>query len=223
MCGRYDLSESGRTLKIGDFELILTTSQPRYNICPTQLAPVIRRGPDRQLTLDELRWGLVPGWAKDTSGAAKCINARSETVAEKPMFRGAFKKRRCLVPADGYYEWQMAKPRKLPWRFTRKDQQPLLFAGLWETWRPSGQEEQPEVRTFTILTRAPSPKVAEIHDRMPVILDPRAASRWLDPEMNEETLLTLCAPSSEEFLTMARVSAVGDQPPQPPDQGELPL
>lgn len=223
MCGRYDLSESGRTLKIGDFELILTTSQPRYNICPTQKAPVVRRDPDRRLTLDEFRWGLIPGWAKDGSSAAKCINARSETVAEKPMFRSAFRKRRCLVPADGYYEWQMAKPRKLPWRFTRLDRQPMLFAGLWETWRPPGESAVDEVRTFTILTKAPTPKVSEVHDRMPVILEPEAAVQWLDPDASEQQLLALCAPSSLELLTMVRVTVVGDSPPRSLDQGELPL
>ncbi|MBL9139054.1 MAG: SOS response-associated peptidase [Verrucomicrobiales bacterium] len=223
MCGRYDLSESGRTLKIGDFELILTTSQPRYNICPTQKAPVVRRGPTGSCTLEELRWGLIPAWAKDTTSAAKCINARSETVAEKPMFRSAFRRRRCLVPADGYYEWQMAKPRKLPWRFTRLDRHPMLFAGLWESWRPPGQTDAPEIETFTILTRAPTPRIAEIHDRMPVILEPEAAAMWLDPSTTEAQLITLCAPSSQELLTMARVTLVGESPPRAPDQGELPL
>jgi putative SOS response-associated peptidase YedK len=223
MCGRYDLSESGRTLKIGDFELILTTSQPRYNVCPTQLAPIIRRRDDLQFSLDDYRWGLIPAWAKDGNSAAKCINARSETVSEKPMFRSAFRKRRCVVPADGYYEWQMAKPRKLPWRFTRMDRQPLLLAGLWESWRPPGMPEAPEIRTFTILTKVPSPKVSEIHDRMPVILEPDTANLWLDPTTTEDQLRTLCAPSEIELLTMVRVNVVGDGPPQAPDQGELPL
>ena len=208
MCGRYDLSESGRALRIGDALLTLEGSRPRYNVAPLQRAPVVR-GDDGQLVLDEARWGLVPGWAKDASGAARCINARSETVADKPMFRTAFRKRRCLVPADGYFEWEASPSGKLPWRFVRQDRQPLLFAGLWETWHPpAGTDPTLELKTFTILTTAARDQLAEIHDRMPVIFNAQSAQLWIDPATDVAVLSALVQQTDHLTIERYRVSTV---------------
>lgn len=204
MCGRYDLSETGRTLRIGDVLLTLTTSHPRYNVSPLQRAPIVRRVAG-QLQIQDLRWGLIPGWAKDATLAAKCINARGETVAEKPAFRTAFRRRRCVVPADGYFEWQKVATQKLPWRFVRRDRQPFLFAGLWETWQPPEAPETP-LETFTILTTEPNPVAAEVHDRMPVILGPETAATWLEPETTPEALRALLGPAGADVLERYRVS-----------------
>lgn len=207
MCGRYDLSETGRTLRIGDIELVLTTTRPRYNVAPLQMAPVVRRG-DEGLWIADLRWGLIPSWARDGSLASRCLNARSETVAEKPVFRAAFRKQRCLVPADGYFEWQRGGPPKLPWRFVRRDRQPLLMAGLWESWRPPEAKEGPDLGTYTILTTAPNGDAAAVHDRMPVLLTPAGAAAWLDPAADRNGLLALCVAPPDGWLERYRVATV---------------
>jgi len=155
---------------------------PRYNIAPTQPVPVIRqhpREPVRDLSL--VRWGLVPSWAKDTSAAARMINARSETAAAKPVFRDALRFRRCLVPADGFYEWSRTGKAKQPYCFEVNDGELFAFAGLWDRWRdPNGTA----VETCSILTTAPNAVTAPVHDRVPVILDPDSYDLWLDPGMN---------------------------------------
>ena len=206
MCGRYSLAKPPMRLRVGAEVLPLVIERPRYNVAPMQLAPVIRFR-DGQLVTDELRWGLIPAWAKDAKFAAQCINARSETVADKPAFRSAFKSRRCLVPADGFYEWAAVAKQKLPWRFVRTDGEPFLLAGLWECWEP---KEQPAVReeTFTILTTVPNEVTRPVHDRMPVILDAEAALRWLAPEATGETLSALCVPCPSDTLRRFRVSTV---------------
>jgi putative SOS response-associated peptidase YedK len=172
-----------------------------------QRAPVVRWR-QGELTIDELRWGLVPRWAKDETLAANCINARCETVADKPMFRDAFQYRRCLVPADGYFEWQKTDQGKLPWRFVRRDRQPLLLAGLWDSWRPPDAPDGQMVETYAVLTTTPNGDSAHVHSRMPVILEPEAAARWLDPGMDKENLQALCASSPDGLLEAYRVSTV---------------
>ncbi len=237
MCGRYDLSETGRTLRIGGFEVILATVPPRYNVSPLQTVPVIRRR-QVELFVSDLRWGLVPRWSRDASMAARCINARAETVAQKPMFRSAFERRRCVVPADGYYEWQKAGRLRLPWRFVRRDGQPLLFAGVWESWKPPADPEGPGLQTFSILTTTANGMASEVHDRMPVLLDPSGAVGWLDPAAVPGDLLGLCAPPANELLNRYRVSTVvnnsrndtpeciqsakGDELPLPPSEPREP-
>jgi putative SOS response-associated peptidase YedK len=136
---------------------------------------VIRKG-SGGLEEANLRWGLIPSWAKDPKIGVQCINARAETISEKPSFREAFQKRRCLVPADGFWEWETIGKKKIPWKFTRSDGEEFCMAGLWEAWNsPEGILE-----TFTIITTSPSELVRSVHDRMPVILIPEAGDEWLE-------------------------------------------
>ncbi len=165
--------------------------RPRYNIAPSQDVAVARAAPDGR-TLAMLRWGLIPAWARDSAIGHKLINARSETAAEKPSFRSAFRHRRCLIPADGFYEWQRRGGTRQPWLFGLRDGAPLVFAGLWERWTvPEGAaltrslaERSPgnAVETCTILTTAANETAAPVHGRMPVILPPDAWDPWLAGE-----------------------------------------
>ena len=186
MCGRYTLTVTPEALrKLFGFE-VTPNLEPRFNIAPTQFAPVVRvRGGKGsgggEKTLDLLRWGLVPSWSRDMSGAAKLINARGESVAEKPSFRAAFAERRCLVPVDGFYEWRTENGVKQPFRIGFRGGKPFAFAGLWESWMaPEGAENAGEaVDTFTIVTTDANPKLRPIHHRMPVIVDPAEYDAWL--------------------------------------------
>ncbi len=202
MCGRYSLTtptEAMRQLFLFDN---LPNLEPRYNIAPTQSAPVVRRdGAGGGRTLALLRWGLVPSWAKEIAIGARMINARAETVAEKPAFRAAFRERRCLVAADGFYEWQKTADGKQPWRICPTDRGPFAFAGLWERWRgPDG-----EVETFTIITTVAGPSLSAIHPRMPVILAAPDHAAWLAPATPPDALKTLLAPFPDDQLAAYRV------------------
>jgi putative SOS response-associated peptidase YedK len=182
MCGRYRLSRRKQIVEeYFDCSSDEPDWSPRYNIAPTQPVPVIRENPKepaRELSL--MRWGLIPSWAKDSSVAAQMINARSETAATKPAFRGALKFRRCLIPADGFYEWLRTGKSKQPYCFEVNDGQLFAFAGLWDRWKdPSGNW----MKTCSILTTTPNAVTAAVHDRMPVILDPDSYDLWLDPGM----------------------------------------
>ena len=166
---------------------------PRFNIAPTQDAPVIAQDREsRRVGL--LRWGLIPSWAKDPAMGSRMINARAETVAEKPAFRGAFRRRRCLVPADGFFEWKReggegaGKGHKTPYWIHMAGREPFVMAGLWEKWHPG---EGAPVYTFTILTTEADPTIREIHPRMPVILPASARDQWLDPEADPDLVLSL--------------------------------
>ncbi len=195
MCGRYSLTTPVQGLRqLFDFRE-LPNLPPRYNIAPTQAVLTVRRG-DGLKDQDAAegapraaicRWGLIPSWAKDTGIAAKMINARSETVREKPAFRKAFQRRRCLLPADGFYEWKLIEGKKQPFRIRFDDGEPFAFAGLWERWQdPEGSE----IESCTILTTDAAPAIAEIHHRMPVILDRDAFATWLGaPQDAAESLL----------------------------------
>lgn len=177
MCGRFTLA-SPPELVAEHFGLVSVPAlAPRYNIAPTQTVAVVRdSGTGRRLDL--LRWGLVPAWAKDMSIGNRLINARAETVADKPAFRAAYRDRRCLVPADGFYEWKGAGKGKQPMYIRRRDHAPFAIAGLWESWHA----DQPDaVETITLITTEPNALLATIHNRMPVILDPSDYARWLDP------------------------------------------
>jgi putative SOS response-associated peptidase YedK len=184
MCGRYRLSRRKQVVE----EYFDTVSGEeewtfRYNIAPTQPIPVIRqnpREPVRELSL--VRWGLIPSWAKDPSVAAKMINARSETAATKPAFRDAMKFRRCLIPADGFYEWARTGKGKQPYCFEVNEGRLFAFAGIWERWKDASGNM---VETCSILTTTPNAVTAAVHDRMPVILDPDAYDLWLDPGMRD--------------------------------------
>lgn len=178
MCGRFVLTNLAALLKLFPY----ITEQPsravaRYNIAPgTPILAVANDKPDRY---DHFLWGLIPTWAKDPSIGNKMINARAETLAEKNSFKNAYKRRRCLIPADGFYEWQRTKGGKQPMLAHLKNGEPFAFAGLWERWHgPDGEE----IRSATIITTTPNELMKPIHDRMPVILHRRDFDRWLSPD-----------------------------------------
>ena len=184
MCGRYRLSRRKQVVE-EYFECVSAEPDwnPRYNIAPTQPVPVIRQNPKEPVRgLSLMRWGLIPSWAKDSSAAARMINARSETAATKPAFRDALKFRRCLIPADGFYEWMRTGKAKQPYCFEVNEGELFASAGIWERWKdPSGNW----VNTCSILTTTPNAVTAAVHDRMPVILDPDNYDLWLDPGMRD--------------------------------------
>jgi putative SOS response-associated peptidase YedK len=182
MCGRYRLSRRKQIIE-EQFETPDWQDDwsPRYNIAPTQQIPVIRhhpREPVRQISL--MRWGLIPHWAKDPSIATSTINAKSETAADKPAFRDPLKFRRCLIPADGFYEWKRTANSKQPYCFEVTDGELFAFAGLWDGWK--GADGQ-WIKSCTILTTIPNSLTGAVHDRMPVILNPDSYDLWLDPGM----------------------------------------
>ncbi len=187
MCGRFVLMTPGKSLA-SHFRLTEEPElEPRYNVAPTQLVPIIRKSPQpspRELAI--CRWGLVPFWAKDASIGPRLINARSESVAEKPAFKAAFKARRCLVPADGFYEWKRLGRVRQPYFFTRADRQVFAFAGLWDRWKGP---DNVVIESFTVLTVDANELVLPVHDRMPVILAEQDYDLWLDPMMKEPKLL----------------------------------
>jgi len=179
---------------------------PRYNIAPTQLVPVVRqhpKAPRRDLSL--LRWGLIPSWSKDASGAAPAINARSETVATLPAFRDSFQSRRCLIPADGFYEWQKRGSAKQPYGFEVDGGELFAFAGIWDRWKnPQGQW----IRSCSILTTTPNVVTSAVHDRMPVILDPNDYDLWLDPGMtNTAAVMEMVRPFDARRMRSYPVSS----------------
>jgi putative SOS response-associated peptidase YedK len=189
MCGRYRLSRRKQLLE----EHFATDPwegewDPRYNIAPTHPVPVIRQVPKEPVRrFSIVRWGLVPSWAKDSSGAAMMINARSETADTKPAFRDALRLRRCLIPADGFYEWQRTGLAKQPFCFEVNNSELFAFAGIWESWRDGSGKM---LETCSILTTTPNEVAASIHDRMPVIVNPEAYDLWLDPGMKDTRAVT---------------------------------
>jgi putative SOS response-associated peptidase YedK len=184
VCGRYRLSRRKELLE----EYFATDPwaddwERRYNVAPTQSVPVIRQDskqPVRRLSL--VRWGLIPSWAKDASGSPRMINARSETAATLPAFRDALRLRRCLVPADGFYEWQRTGRAKQPFCFEVNQGQLFAFAGIWDRWR--------DLESCSILTTTPNAVTGAVHDRMPVIVTPDAYDLWLDPGMRDPRIVS---------------------------------
>jgi putative SOS response-associated peptidase YedK len=184
MCGRYRLS---RRKQLVEEYFGSASDEPdwgaRYNIAPTQPVPIIRQNPTQPVReLSMMRWGLVPSWAKDTSGAASMINARSETASTKPAFADALKHRRCLIPADGFYEWKRTGTSKQPFCFEVNDGALFAFAGLWDRWRDASERW---LTTCSILTTTPNALTSDVHNRMPVILSPEDHDVWLDPGMKK--------------------------------------
>lgn len=204
MCGRYTLTADGETVRTA-FGLVEAPFdyRPRYNIAPQQDVLVVANGrAGRRAGI--MRWGLVPGWAETAAEGARMINARSETVAERPAYREAFERRRCLIPADGFYEWRQAGNIKIPMRITVGDR-PFAFAGLWERWQKG---DAAPLYTCTILTTSPAASIAHIHDRMPVILRPEQYDVWLDHEADAAALESLFAPYEGDDLRAYVVSSV---------------
>src|SRR5205085_10050256 len=202
MCGRYTLTVNIKTIaeKFG-VEPTLET-EPRYNVAPTQnVVTILRNGTDH---LAQLRWGLIPSWAKDESVGSRMINARAETLAEKPSFKGLLRSKRCLVIADGFYEWKQENGSKTPMYITMKSGEPFAFAGLWDNWKsPDGEQ----IRSCTIITTQPNEVVASIHNRMPAILVPDARELRLDTNLrHEDALMHWFAPYPADQMTARAVS-----------------
>jgi putative SOS response-associated peptidase YedK len=206
MCGRFAFFSAHEAM-LRVFELPPDTPrvEPRWNIAPTRVVPVVRLDAARQRRLAMLYWGLVPQWAREKSIGARMINARAETVAAKPAFRSAFRHRRCLVIADGYYEWQATPSGKQPWFIARADREPFAMAGLWESWVET--PGSPPLESCAILTTEAPPPLAGIHHRVPVVLPATAYSTWLEPQPADPTALAalLVAPTAGT-LAAIRVS-----------------
>lgn len=216
MCGRYWITTPADAL-ISRFRVRgeATPLHPRWNAAPGQELPVIRLGSAGERRLEPMRWGLVPEWALDPSDAGRPINARAETAAKKPSFREAFRRRRALVPADGFYEWKRYGHVAMPFGFRAVSREPFAIAGLWDEWRP---REGPPLRTFALLTTEASADVAFVHDRMPVILEPDAEELWLDHGLEDaarlaEVLRPLPAGALEAFAVSPRVNSPGNDDP----------
>jgi len=208
MCGRYTLSTpAGRLAE--EFRLDDPVEiPPSYNVAPTQeVAAVLAEEGKRRLEM--LRWGLVPSWADDPEIGARMINARSETAAEKPSFRSAFRRRRCLIAADGFYEWKRENGGKQPYYFRMQEGRPFAFAGLWESWEKGGDGV---LRSCAILTTRANSVLDGIHDRMPVILPPDTYDSWLDPDADREELAELLIPYAGDDLETYPVSRFVNSP-----------
>ena len=203
MCGRYSLIADIQDLaRQFEFDGTGFENSPRYNVAPTQSVLTVTYGEERRAEC--MRWGLIPSWAKDASIGNRMINARRETVAQKPSFRSALQRRRCLVLADGFYEWQKVGKSKRPMRIVLKSREPFAFAGLWETWRnPAGET----VRSCTIITTAANDLLRPIHERMPVILPRELEEFWLDGDVTDAAALTdVLSPYPNEAMEVYQVS-----------------
>jgi putative SOS response-associated peptidase YedK len=238
MCGRYAFAED--ELTVADVFGQCISNMPlalRYNIAPSQEAPVLLTSRAGQREGRMLRWGFVPFWAKEPSIGMRMLNARSETVAEKPAYRHAVKKHRCLIPASGFYEWKKLEDgkRKQPYYIHHADGAPIAFAGLRSSWRDKeADEDAPALETFTILTTRPNDLMGSIHDRMPVIVGPDDFDRWLDPAVDDVTALSdLFTPYDAKLMAAHTVSTHVNSPrnddarcvqmidPEAPEDGAL--
>ncbi|MGL5060740.1 MAG: SOS response-associated peptidase [Microcoleus sp.] len=211
MCGRFTLNTSGQILaeffKLAEIPDI----KPRYNISPSQSIATVTVSPEKmQRQFQFMRWGLIPSWAKDAKIGNQMINARSETVAEKPAFRSAIKHRRCLIIADGFYEWQQQGKTKQPYYFQMADSKPFAFAGLWENWEsPEGEN----IASCTIITTAANETVKPVHDRMPVIIPDSNWEQWLDPAIDKsQQVLPLLKAYDAAAMKASAVSAIVNNP-----------
>ena len=230
MCGRYTLTRPGDLLE----ELGVETTEPlqaSYNIAPTQKVPVVRAkrqdADESQAStalvrvVDNLRWGLIPFWAKDIKIGNRMINARSETVAEKPAFRNSLRRKRCVILADGFFEWKKTEDGKQPYHIYLRDRRPFVFAGLWDRWDKGPIDP---IESFTILTTQPNDTVAELHNRMPVILPPEAIDLWLDPEVDDaERLTSVLVPYEAGEIEFSPVSKMVNRPSNNTPQNVVPI
>jgi putative SOS response-associated peptidase YedK len=217
MCGRYRLSRRKQVVE----EYFESASQeeeedwtPRYNIAPTQPVATVRQVGTSRI-LSAMRWGLVPSWASDISIGSRLINGRSETVLEKPAFRDSFRTRRCLIPADGFYEWKKSGKERRPFHFGMKDGSLFAFAGVWDRWKSANGQV---LESCSILTTAPNELLEDLHDRMPVILPPRHYRAWLAaPAAEAERLAELLVPFEASIMNRYPVSSLVNKP-----QNEMP-
>ncbi|MCI0667702.1 MAG: SOS response-associated peptidase [Methylococcaceae bacterium] len=214
MCGRYNIIPDADAW-VAAFDLpedagtVVSEMIPNYNVAPTRDVPIIRTHAEtglRELVL--VHWGLIPFWTKDRKIGYRMINARAETVAEKPAFRAAFKKRRCLVPANGFYEWKKGASGKQPYLIRMADAGPFAFAGLWESW--TNPADKTVLQSCTIIVTKANEMMTRIHDRMPVILSPDLYGRWLDPGQGDG--LSLLTPCPDDWLDAYPVSTYVNSP-----------
>jgi putative SOS response-associated peptidase YedK len=219
MCGRY-VSVSSPTILAERFqveEVRAEDNEPNYNVTPRLEVPVVAESHGHR-TLDRVRWGLVPSWAKDLSIGDRLINARAETILTSNAFKRAFTKRRCIIPADGFYEWEKIGDRKVkqPWFIRRRDGEPLAFAGLWEIWHDPNdpdQEHAPRVRSCVIITTEPNDLMRPIHNRMPVVLPESAWAEWLDGENHDtDRLHKLLVPAPADEFEAWPISTLVNKP-----------
>ena len=227
MCGRFTETKTAK-LVAEHFaaQQVKFDFGPRYNIAPSQDIAVVTMNRNGERVLDGYHWGLIPSWAKDESIGNKMINARAETVGEKPSFKNALKRRRCLIPADGFYEWEKVGKSKVPHHIRLREGELFAFAGLWEEWQaPDGKP----LRSCTIITTTPNELTEKIHNRMPVILPPDLEEAWLDSGLEPEAALAMLRPydarQMEEYIVDRKVgNAAYDAPdlvvPVPKEEGE---
>lgn len=205
MCGRYNVTLTAHQLTLG-FQVLASDPElpfkPRYNVAPTQTAPIVTLDQDGKRRLSLARWGLVPGWMKDGLKGKPHFNAMGETVAEKPLFRAAFRRSRCLVPATGFYEWKLQGKTRQPIHFHLPASAPFAFAGLQEAFTT---DDGKFVESFTVITTAPNELVAEVHNRMPVILPPEAHLVWLDPRESKDRLVGFLCPYPADRMIATRI------------------
>lgn len=216
MCGRFINSTSAADLAAYfevDEVVVDEELSPRYNVAPTDEAYIVVAGKDGTRRLGTARWGLVPFWSEGPGGGAKMINARAETLLTRSTFQRIFGRRRCIVPADGFYEWERVGGRKQPWHIHRADGQPMAFAGLWDAWRPKGspgaedQGDNERLVTCSIITTAPNAAVGALHDRMPAVLARDVWEAWLDPGNDDlASLHGLLQPAPDALLVLEPVS-----------------
>jgi putative SOS response-associated peptidase YedK len=243
VCGRYVSVSSPSLLaeRLHVDEVRIDDVEPNYNVTPRAEVPIVAETKDHLRVLDRVRWGLVPSWAKDLSVGDRLINARSDGLATKPAYRRAFEKRRCLIPADGFYEWRALpgptkKKQKQPYFIAYADREPMAFAGLYEVWKDRTDPDAEWVRSCAIVTTDANDRLAPIHDRMPVVLPERAWAEWLDHENHDTTkLMQLLVPAPSEEFVYCPVSMLVNKPenqgpelldpvPEPePFEGALPL
>lgn len=221
MCGRFDLHLPIEFLSDVFGISFSPDLQPHYNIAPSQQILVIRTTEDGSRHFAFLRWGLIPSWTKDPSIGSRMINARSETVDVKPAFRRALKHRRCIIPANGFYEWEEVGNKKKPFYVKMKDNSPMIFAGLWDHWKaPEGNE----IESCTILTTSSNDLIKPLHDRMPVILDMHDVNLWLDSQVTDpEKLKDLFVPCSPDKMEMFPVSDMVNSPKNDTNECIIPL
>lgn len=207
MCGRYALIVTDGLGKRFFIHIPALNLRSSFNITPGDEMPVVYTNDGRHM--ETMRWGLIPSWAKDSTLSYRMINARCETVATRPAFRSSFRQYRCLVPASGFYEWKKVRNERIPYYYHLKGADYLAFAGLYSIWRSSRADE---IRTYTIITTDANPLVAQVHDRMPVVLREEDEDAWLDPDTSLEDLQAMLVPSGDERWESYRVSEKVNNP-----------
>lgn len=217
MCGRYVQASSPELLaerfSVDELRERVEATEPDYNVTPRRDVPVVAVSEQRRV-LDAVRWGLVPPWAKELKVGDRMINARAETIATKPAYRKAFQKRRCIIPADGFFEWRRRPDRpKQPYFIHRVDREPIAFAGIWERWKDRDDDSAPWIRSCAIVTTEANDLMRPVHNRMPVILPESAWETWLDPENEDvDSLQALLVPEAAGELALYPISTRVNRP-----------